>query len=361
MALIRLATFAMGTRFELVLVEDDASYQDRVESRLRSVGEAAIEVIEECDRRLSLFRADSLLSFVNANAAERPVRLDQDTFNLFRLCVDVHRQSGGAFDVTVAPLMRLWGFHEALDVHQDDMHMSDRTLPQPLPHPSTPLRARREGGQNYPIELDDGSNTIRFRRDGIGLDLGAVGKGHAIDLAVDVLRENGITRALLHGGTSTAFAIGSPPVDDPDSPPGWVIGLKEPDGNTFDEPRISHHEYTVRLRDAALSVSAQHGRMITRNDQSVGHILDPRTGQPVGFETDHRVDLTAVIAQSAAEADAWSTALLVMGERPKVLPDRIATLFRFREGESGRSADYTIQRNDNMFRRHGSGLTDSRR
>ena len=108
--LVRLALHAMGTRFELVLEgENDGPL---TEAHLRAAGEEALEEVELLDARLSLFRRDSLLSHIQRNAATQPVGIDPDTFSLFELCADVCSASQGAFDPTVAPLMRAYGLHD---------------------------------------------------------------------------------------------------------------------------------------------------------------------------------------------------------------------------------------------------------
>jgi thiamine biosynthesis lipoprotein len=280
--IVRLATHAMGTRFEIVLEGDDLS-------RVRPIGEAALEAIGEWEQRLSLFSAHSFLSYINANAFDRPIRLDDDMFELLTACADVHEASGGAFDATVAPLMKAWGFHgEGGDVDT----------------------ARASIGMDG-VELDHEQRTIRFTRPGMKLDLGAIGKGHALDDAARIVRENGIERALLHGGTSTAIAIGAPPGEQ-----GWRIALA-----THDRSPVA------TLRDAALAVSAPTGRMIEVEGGRLGHVLDPRTGNPT-----NGASLTAVIAPSACMADAWSTALLVLGEHPPGMPTEYTTYIE-REAE----------------------------
>ncbi|MCK4873968.1 MAG: FAD:protein FMN transferase [Phycisphaerales bacterium] len=262
--IVRLATHAMRTRFELVLAGED-------EVHLRAVGEAAIDEIQECDRRLSLFRTDSLLSHINAHAASEWVRLDEDTFELFSTCQRVHAESGSAFDVTVAPLMQAWGFHG---------ERGDTT-------------AAREAVGMEAVLLDNDRCAIRFARDDIRIDMGAVGKGHALDLAGTVLRDHTVTCALLHGGTSTILAIGAPPGES-----GWRASVGRDDGGPV-----------AVLRDEALSVSGSHGRVIETDGKRIGHVLDPRNGEPADGAA-----LAAVIAPSAGLADAWSTALLVLAD-----------------------------------------------
>jgi len=263
---MRLATQAMGTRFELVLVGAD-------ETHLRAAGEEALAEIEECDRRLSLFRQDSLLAHLNRSGAMRPVRADADTYALFELCADVHRASDGAFDPTVEPLMQAHGFRGA---------------------PGDVSAARARVGWDG-VELDPEHCSIRMRRAGVALDLGAIGKGHGLDLAARALREAGIESALLHGGTSTVVAIGAPPGEE-----GWRVELAASAGAPC-----------ALLRDVALSVSAPHGRTIVREGITLGHVLDPESGEPA-----EGVALAAAITPieaGAALADAWSTALLVRG------------------------------------------------
>jgi thiamine biosynthesis lipoprotein len=200
------------------------------------------------------------------------VRVDGDTFALLERCLELTRASGGAFDVTVGGLMDALGFHAS----------------------DAPAAACGADA----LLLDPERASVRFARPGLSLDLGGVAKGHALDLAASVLREHGVERALLHGGTSTAIALGAPPGAD-----AWRVAI----GRGPDAP-------IALLRDAALSVSATGGR---RNDAGAPHVLDPRTGLPV----DERVSTAAVIAPSARDADAWSTALLA-GAAP---PDDLAT------------------------------------
>lgn len=272
--IIRLALHAMATRFELVLDGPDAV-------ALRAAGEEAMETIAEFDQRLSLFGKQSMLSFINATAADRPVVLDDDLFELLTLCRQVHADSNGAFDVTVGPLMRSLGFHDR-------------------PGPDGPVGSEH-------VLLDPFRRTVRFDRQGIEIDLGAIAKGAALDAAACILKECDVERALIHGGTSTAVAIGSPP-----NLSGWQI--KVADGPT------------VMLRDAAISVSAPHGRMIQTENGTAGHVLDPRSGEPAC-----QAAAAAVIAPTAALADAWSTALLVLKTPPDSIPDSLSVCINPRQ------------------------------
>lgn len=278
---VRLGAEAMGTRFELALHGGDAV-------RLRAAGEAALGLIGEWDRRCSWFSPASLLSHVNRCAPASPVAIDQEFFELLRLCRDVWVGSGGAFDITIAPLMAAWGFR-------------GRAFGGP-----EAVAATRELVGTQHVLLTDRPPSVSYARPGVSMDLGSVAKGAALDAAAALLRDCGVQSALIHGGTSSVVAIGSPPGRE-----SWAVAIE-----TASAARPVFH-----LRDSALSVSAPRGRMAITPQGPVGHVLDPRTGAPV-----QRLGTACVVHQSAAFADAWSTALLVLGERPPTLPAEVVTL-----------------------------------
>lgn len=273
---LRLATHAMATRFELVLVGEDGP-------GLRAVGEAALDEIALWHERLSRFEPSSLLSHINRTAASRPVPLDDEVFALFSLCERVWRASGGAFDPTVAPLMERWGVGGA-----------------------PPVTHARVGFQAVRLEHD--RRAIAF--DGpVSLDLGAVAKGFALDRAGAILRDHAIGAAFLHAGTSSALAIGAPPGET-----AWRIAI-----------RGSRGDAVVALRDAALGVSAPRGRSVALGGVAAGHIMDPRAAAPAAG-----VDTAGAVCGSCAEADAWSTALVVITAHPAAAPSGLASLIESR-------------------------------
>jgi len=267
---LRLACDAMGTRFELVL----PALSERSESKrdLRAAGEAALEEIGRWHQLLNRFARDSLVSHINRTAAFRPVRLERDTFALFRTAVEAWRASQGAFDITVAPLMADNGFADS----------------------SVPARGGRIGSDA--LVLDERDWTIRFKAEGTSLDLGGIAKGHALDCANAILRDAGVTSALLHGGTSSVIAIGTPPDDS-----GWRVAI----GSAVDAP-------VVMIRDEALSVSDAASQTSLTGHH---HIVDPLLQLPAQDR-----GAVAVTGPSAAVAEAWSTALVVLGRVPLAFP-----------------------------------------
>jgi thiamine biosynthesis lipoprotein len=220
---------------------------------------------------------------LNAQAAREPVQVSPEVGGLLEHAQRLHAESGGAFDITIAPLVRCWGF----------MGASGRR-----PSADELAQAREKVGMNL-VQLNSEQRTVRFSREGVMLDLGAIGKGYAVERAVDVLREAGVTSALLHGGTSTVYGLGQPQEGDQ-----WLVAIEGPKTG----PEAGSALAMVPLKDEALSVSAVWGKSFQEDGKEYGHVLDPRTGQPVADAL-----LAAVVLPSATETDALSTALLTRG------------------------------------------------
>jgi thiamine biosynthesis lipoprotein len=335
----------MATRFEIVL------HGERT-AALRAAAEEAFEEIERLEAQLSQFRSGSEIANLNARAAREPVRVTPPLFALLQHCRKLHDETDGAFDITVAPLLRCWGFRDGSG------H---------LPDPKALADARSKVGMPL-VELNPDDYTVRFAREGVMLDLGAIGKGYAIERAVEILREAGVTSALLHGGTSTVQAIGHPPdaenwkvaVENPLPAPLPERGLQsaatsesnlsqreKPQGNLLlptslrtevrspgegydeSEPQKTQSPSsatkdllaTVELKDEAMSVSGIRGKFFEADGKTFGHILDPRTGQPA-----MNAAVAVVVLPSATETDALSTALLTLG------PDGHNKIFNLRPG-----------------------------
>lgn len=271
---VTLSILAMATRFEIVLCGDEFD-------RLRAAGEEALEEIEALDRQLSRFRGGSDISRINATAAREPVKVEPGLFHLLELARDISERTNGAFDITIGSLMNVWGFE------YDSGH---------IPDPSDLEAARTIIGMKY-VRLNEYDFTVSFEHAGIIIDLGAIGKGYAIERAVEVLKNAGVTSALLHGGTSTVYGLGAPPGQR-----AWRIAVKNPKGSNelIDD---------IELMDNSLSVSAIHGKSFIDGGHEYGHIIDPGTGQPSSHTR-----LAAVSGPSPTITDALSTALLVLGK-----------------------------------------------
>jgi thiamine biosynthesis lipoprotein len=278
---VTLARSAMATRFELVLHGTNAV-------ALRAAGEEALAEIDRVENQLSLYRPGSEIAQLNRRAAREPVQVSPEVFTLLQHAAKLTAETEGAFDITIAPLVRCWGF----------MNASGK-----MPAPEEIATARALVGMGNVIFAAP-ARTVRFARPGVMLDLGAIGKGYAIERSAMILRDAGVESALIHGGTSTACAIGHPPDAEH-----WRVALPEPPAPTTAPPGLARDlPNTIRLRNESVSVSAIWGRAFVMDGKVFGHVIDPRFGHPVTTAV-----LSAVILPATTETDALSTALLTLG------------------------------------------------
>ncbi len=265
---------AMGTQFTIVAYGAD-------ESQLQSAVSAAFEEIFRLDRQWSHYIEESDLSYINRHAAEEPVKVDPELFRFLETCLGYSRETGGAFDVTVGPLLKTWGFFRGTG-----------SLPK---KEEVETALARVGWQK--VRLDACNRTVAFTVPGVELDLGGIAKGYAVDRAAALLREANIAAALILSGTSSILAIGSPPGQQ-----GWTVKIRDPK-----DARKSVAE--VALKDVALSTSGSYEKFFRAEGKTYSHIFDPHTGYPA-----QGVLSTTVIGSTGTETDALSTAFFVLGK-----------------------------------------------
>src|SRR5438270_5957244 len=167
---------AMGSTYSIAIYG-----KDRV--AMEAAVDAAFDEVRRLDDMLSNYKPDSEWSEVNRNAAERPVKVSPELFRLLSACQEYSREGEGAFDITVGPLMKVWGFYNGSG------H---------LPHRAEIQAALTKVGYRH-ILLDAANLTVRFDRPGMEMDPGGIGKGYAVDRMVDVLKKNGVAIALVAG------------------------------------------------------------------------------------------------------------------------------------------------------------------
>lgn len=267
---------AMGTEFEFTVYAAPGE-----DARLRAAEsvEAAFALVDDIESRISSWRDDSQTAYVNRHAGVRPVRVSHDLLELVETAKRVHALTGGAFDVTVGPLIECWS-------------LRTDTPAQPE---ATAIERALALVDAAAIEIDAPGRTVFLPKSGMQLDFGAIGKGFALDRAAALLRARGIEAARLSAGTSSVVAIGAPPGE-----PGWKVHIRHP-------YNPNEHIDTLVLRDEALSTSACYPETGASRGAPCD-VLDPRTGYPA------RAALSATVAgASATECDAVSTAFLVMG------------------------------------------------
>jgi len=243
---------------------------------------AALDLVESLEAQMTVYRSDGEVMRINRRAAREPVRVESRLFNLFRQAEKLYRETDGAFDLTSGPLSEAWGFSRR-----------EGRIPS-----EAAIAAAREHVGMHHVSLDEKMQTIAFRKAGVSVNLNSIGKGYALDRMAELLALHSVDDYLLHGGKSSVLARGSRPGH---GEAGWTVGLRHP-------LRPAERLTEFCLRDQALSTSGSGTQFFIRRGRRYGHILDPRTGRPA-----ERLYSATVIAPTAAEADALSTAFYVMG------------------------------------------------
>lgn len=250
------------------------------ESKLAAAVTAALDEVDRIDRLMSHYKQESPLSKLNRTAASQAVKVEPELFDFIAECLRYSRESDGAFDVTVGPLLKAWGFFRG----------EGR-----MPKAAELAEARGKVGWRHVI-LNQQEKTIRFDRAGVELDLGGIAKGYAVDRAVAVLKQHGIGQALVNACGSTIYGLGAPPGET-----GWEVKLRDP---------ISSQKtaMTVRLNNRALSVSGSYEKFFDLGGKRYSHIFDPRTGWPV-----QGVLSVAVLTDTGTAGDALDNVFYVLG------------------------------------------------
>jgi thiamine biosynthesis lipoprotein len=270
----RFAHFSMGTTFELLIAGEDENYAHKV-------SQAVFAEVDRIEDLFSRFNPSSEIGQINLLWPGQSLRIGVETYDCLKTALWVQSQTGGAFDVNVGGLV---------DLRDNDKPggktSNDRT--QPCADILNRLELSQTRG-GYAVKF--GSAKGEKDVGSLSLDLGGIGKGYALDRTLDVLSDWGIERALMHGGTSTAIAKGTP-TEGPGRKKGWPVGV----GGDWKCPKAPRKLF---LNDQALSGSG--------TEVKGAHIVDPRTGNPAGGH------LAAWVSHSSATlADALSTAFMVM-------------------------------------------------
>ena len=247
---------------------------------LPRIVEEAFDEVDRIDRLMSHYKADSALSRLNRDAARHPVTVEPELFDFIAEALRYNRESGGAFDVTVGPLMKAWGFFrgEGRVPSEDELRLAVGYV----------------GGAH--VKLNPIARTITFDHSGVELDLGGIAKGYAVDRVATLLRRRQIASALISAGGSSVYGLDAPPGRE-----GWDVAIQDP----IDPRKVA---LTVRLKDRALSVAGSSEKSFEAGGVTYSHIMDPRSGRPV-----QGVLTVAVLTDSATTGDALDDAFFVLG------------------------------------------------
>jgi FAD:protein FMN transferase len=269
---VRLETRAMACKFSVVMNPGP--------SRRVMIASDALDMIHGLEDQMTVYRPHSELSQLNRRAADEPVPVEAELFRLLLEARDISRETAGAFDPTSGPLISLWRACRAEGRIPDANEISQALSVTGMSH----------------VLFDEAAQTVRFDQPGVEINLGAIGKGHAVDRAAAFLVQEGVDEWLFHGGYSSVLVRG-----DHCGYGGWPVGIRNP---LLPHERLA----TIVLKDQSLSTSGSNVQYFRHAGKRYGHIVDPRTGWPA----DELLSVT-VTAPTAALADALSTAFFVGG------------------------------------------------
>ncbi len=267
---------AMGGTFSVILYGTDRA-------RLQGAAAEALEEAVRLDQLLSNYRPSSEWSRVNREAGKGPVAVSPELFDLLSACVAYSRATEGTFDISVGPLMKIWGFYKG----------SGR-----LPHRAEVREALDRMGFDK-IELNSAARTVRFTRPGVEIDPGGIGKGYAVDRIVSILRQEGVVSAFVSASGSSLYGLGAPPSE----PKGWRVHIRHPRD-------ASRNIQEVFLKDESLSTSGAQEKFFEAGGRIYAHIMDPRTGYPA----QGRVQVS-VVAPRTLDSEAWTKPIFVQGRQ----------------------------------------------
>jgi len=264
---------AMGTTYSVIAYDEDAQ-------RLEMAVAEAFEEVDRIEALLSNYRKDSEWSRINREAGNAPVRVTTEMFRFLSACLDYSSRSNGAFDITVGPLVKTWGFYSRAGR---------------LPHRAEIRAALARVGYRG-IELDEEARTVRFLTQGMEIDPGGIGKGYTVDRMVNVLSAAGITSAFVSAGNSSIYALGAPP-----GAKGWTVKLRDPRSK---EETVAE----VILTDESISTSGDYERFFRAGGTLYSHIFDPTTGYPASGTLS-----VSVVAPKTTDSEAWTKPVFIRG------------------------------------------------
>jgi thiamine biosynthesis lipoprotein len=263
--------YIMGTSIEV------EAFGGTADARAAAIDEA-FSAFVEVDRLMSNYRDDSELALVNRDAARQPVRVSDPMMSVLQAAQQVSAQSRGGFDVTIGPLVQLWGFH-------------DKKPHQPTAEEFAAVRPLVDYRN---LIIDGPGHAVRFARPGVEIDLSGIAKGFAVEVAANVLRRHGLDGFIDAGGNQ--YLLGKPP-----GKPAWIVGVKDPD-------RPDRLLGTIETPETSVSTSADYANFVLMNGRRYGHILDPHTLQPSAAALS-----VTILSRDATMADAMSKAAFILG------------------------------------------------
>ena len=307
--LIKQTRMIMGTFAEVSIYSND-------EKTAGKAIEESLDEMERMDRIMSNYKNDSELSKVNKKAAKSPVPCNAELLDVIERSQYYSELSGGAFDITVSPIVALWGFFS------EKGHVPpDKEIEKVLPAVSY---------RNIVINKSNDTKkpaTIIFKNTQTQIDLGAIGKGYAVDKALEIIRKFGINNGCINLG-GNIYVLGTPPDKN-----AWKIGVQNP----RNKDEILGY---LELKNEATATSGDYERFFEFNGKRYSHIINPQTGRPVSGTL-----ATTIVAPTGTEVDALSTSVFVLGhekglELVKRIPN-VEAMIAYEEKDGKMAIDMT--------------------
>ena len=270
---VKESSFMMGTVVEITVEHKDTA-------KARRIIQQAIHEGKRIEKLMNVHDKDSEVSEINREAGVKGVKVSGDVYRVIEKALHYGKLSGGAFDITVEPLIELWGFGKG------EKRIPGKTEIEKV----LPLIDYRK------VALNRQEKTVKLKEKGMKINLGAIAKGYIVDRMVSFLKEKGIKTVLVNAG-GDIYASGSP-----SGRTSWKIGVRDP-------RNYQGVKKVISIRDNGIATSGDYEKYFFMNGKRYSHIIDPRTGYPASG----LISVT-VIAETAAEADALATALFVMGK-----------------------------------------------
>jgi thiamine biosynthesis lipoprotein len=269
--------FLMGTIVQIKAPVEAPGSAGKVNKAI----DKAFGEIARVESVFSVYKADSEISKINSLKNGETLKISGEAFELISKAVKYGLKTGGAFDITVKPLIDVWAKAKA-----------EGKIPSEID-----IRGALDKVGARDVILDNSASTISFSKPGMAIDMGGVAKGYASGQAIKVLKANGVKSAIVHAG-GDMYCMGFKSGNKP-----WKVGIQHP----RDRRSII---YELEVRDKSVDTSGDYERYFMLGGKRYSHIIDPRTGMPIG---DDVVSVT-VIADDPAIGDIYSTALCILGE-----------------------------------------------
>ncbi len=306
---VRLSGETMGTTFNITAIGDDLDEA--------ALGQAVQETLAQVNAKMSNWDPNSEVSTFSASGSTDPMQVSDEFAFVIEAANEVHEKSGGTFDVTLGPLIELWGF-------------GPRKPEDPIPADDEIATALGQVGQARLLDLDRGAGTLAKSEAGVGINLSAIAKGYGIDAVAAQLREAGIENYMVEIGGDLVT------MGENDKGESWRIGIEKP------ETGAQSIQLIVPLDNLGMATSGDYKNFFEQDGVRYSHIIDPTTGRPIT----HRTTSVTVLANNAMMADAWATAMLALGqEKGMELAEKhkLAVFFISRDVTSGEEAYITVQ------------------